>query len=101
MSSELQQAVIDATQCHEKLKKLADEEDWDALIEYAPICQQAIRQINTQGNQTADQKVRQQLEHLSSLNNEIREIIERQRDKLADVLRDLNQGRKARKAYKE
>ncbi len=99
MSSELQQAVIDAIQCHEKLKKLADEEDWDAFVEYAPVCQQAIRQINTQENATADQELRQQLEHLISLNNEIREITERQRDKLADVLRDLNQGRKARKAY--
>lgn len=99
MPTELQQAVIDATQCHEKLKKLADEEDWDAFVEYAPVCQQAIRLINTQENETADQELRQQLEHLISLNNEIRDITERQRDKLADVLRDLNQGRKARKAY--
>lgn len=101
MTSELQQNVLDAIRCNEKLKGLAEAEDWDAFVEYAPTCQQAIRQINTYGTETADEQLRQQLKYLLSLNDEIREITERQRDKLADVLRDLNQGRKARKAYNE
>lgn len=101
MTTDLQQTVNDAIACHEKLKQLAAAEDWDAYVEYAPVCEQAVRQIDTQDADPADEQLRQQLQKLLALNNEIREISEKQRDTLAAMLRELNQGRKAHKAYNQ
>lgn len=101
MSIELRETIRAAIECHQKLKQLAEAEDWDAFVEQAPVCQEAIRQIDTQGSESADNEIREQLQHLLNLNNEIREITESQRDKLAEALRDLNQGRKAHKAYNQ
>lgn len=101
MTTALQQTVAEAIACHEKLKQLAEAEDWQAFVEYAPVCEQVVRQINTQETNQADEPLREQLQRLLALNNEIREISEKQRDTLAAMLRELNQGRKAHKAYNQ
>jgi len=96
----LSQNLDQATQQTVELTALAEAGDWDAFNDLEQKRQTIVAEINTAEIDESDtQKIRQQLQQLIELNDQLERVCLAERDSAMTQLRSMQQGVKVTKAY--
>lgn len=87
-----------------RLLELADSKEWEAFIELEAQRQAELQTMQLDALDLTESQygeIQNQMKILIDLNMQLEQVCRQQRSDLADQMKDLNKGHKAKKAYSQ